>query len=160
MKFLLSIGLACYFAGLFYLYKGEEQKKKSIWLILIGGLLIFASCFYAWYSVYNKIEMGSIFVVAQFVIIFIIGTMFYYTEEKEKESVFFTSFLLAVILFITFWGKLPSVTLDNDVIKMSGKYGANFKASDMQWADTVSAYPKVGTKRSAGVLPPSRKTAC
>ena len=134
MKFLiLSIGLVCYIAGLFFLFKDDEQSKKSVWLILIGGLLIIANCFYLWYRVTNKIEVGSIVVGTIFVSVLIVYAILYHTEFHNKGEWGVASFILiGMTLFITFWGRLPSVTLDNDVIKMSGSFGRTFNISDIQ----------------------------
>ena len=153
MKFmLLFIGLVCYVTGLF-LMKGDEQKKKGKWLILTGGLLVIANCFYLWYMVNNKIEMSSIVVVSGLIIIFIVVTVF---SRDNKFKLGFSSFiLLALTLLMTFGGKLPPITLDNGVIKMGGRYGGNFKVSAIQSVDTVSVYPKVGVRSRGAGLPAS-----
>ena len=142
MKFLLLfIGLVCCIAGL-CLIKNDEQKKKSKWFILVGGLLIIANGFYLRYSVHNKIEISNI-VVAIFCIIFlIIGTILYYKKWCDNLQWGFSSFIILALMFLPFGGKLPSVTLDNNVIEMSGKYGGSFNVSDIQSVDTVSIYPK------------------
>ena len=153
MKFLLLfIGLVCCIAGLFFI-KNDEQKKQSIWLTLVGGFLIIANCFYLWYSVANKIEIVSVIVVIIFVIIFI--AIYYRGKDKNLEWGFASSIIIALILFMTFGGKLPSVTLDNGVIKMGGNYGGVFKVSDIQSVDTVSVIPRVGMKRHGAGLPTS-----
>jgi hypothetical protein len=151
MKFLLLfIGLVCWTVGIFLIIKDEQRKKSSLF-ILAGGLLIIANCFYLWYSVYNKIELGSIVVVTFFIIAFIVGAIF--STGYDKLKCFFSSFIpIALILLFTFW-KLPSVTLNNDVIKMGGRFGGSFKISDIQSADTVNVYPRVGIQRGGAKLP-------
>ena len=154
MKYLLLLaGLTSYIAGLFLLFKGH--KKKSLWFILIGGLLIIANCFYLWYRINNEIEIAGIVVVSTFIFLFVIGTILHYTEESEKESVFFSFVILSLILFITFGGKLPSVTLENDVIKMGGSFGRSFNISSIQSIDTVNVYPRVGIRRKGAGFPAS-----
>ena len=139
MKYLLLlIGLLCYIAGLrLYFMKDDEQEKKSKWLIISGGLLVITGycCFM------NCIIPGIIFSI-----IFILLNVANYHDNASY--IFCTLILIAIMLTSAFLGRnLPSVTLDNGVIEMSGKYGGNFNVSEMQSIDTVSVYPRVVSRR-------------
>jgi hypothetical protein len=57
--------------------------------------------------------------------------------------VVFAMILLSPILFGAYLAKLPTVTLDNDVIHIGGRFGDTFKISEIQSVDTVSVYPKI-----------------
>ena len=148
---LLFIGIACYIAGLFFLFlkDGDKQEKKGSQLMLAGALLMIANCFYFVYSISNKIEMWLVVVVILFTIL---TAAAYYYKEKPEWSVFST-FFIAIVLHLTFGGKLAPVTLDNGVIKMEGHYGRFFNVSDIQSIDTVSIMPKtVGTREGGKTL--------
>lgn len=121
--------------------------------MIAGGLLIIANCFYFWYSVYNKIEIASIVIVSFIAIIFII--FFIVDPHNEFQLVGGSLSILALMLFITFGGKLPSVTLDSDVIKMGGSFGGSFKVSAIQSIDTVNVYPRVGIRSNGAGFPAS-----
>ena len=156
MKYLiLAVGLICYIVGLF-LMKDDEQKKKSAWLILAGGLLIIANCFYLWYTVYNKIELGSILVALSLAVALIVYTILYSKESLDSLKWGIGSFVLVgMTLVITFGGKLPPVTLEDGVIKMGGSFGRTFNISDIRTVDTASVYPKTGARRNGAGLPSS-----
>ena len=141
MKYLLLfIGLVCYIIGLcLYFTQDVEKTKDSKKFVLIGGLLIIANCFYLSYSINNKI--GDMIPIIVLVICFIPITIGHF--QDGGRFIFGTLVILAVTLLIIFGGKLPSVTLDNNIIEMSGRYGGNFKISEIQSADTVSVYPRV-----------------
>ena len=153
MKFLLSIiGLICYIAGLFYLIKDNEQRKKSSLLILAGGLLMTANVFFLWNSVNDKIAIGSIVLVIVFVFAFIYYTYLHYNFWYERWTWGFQSLVVVAVLFSFNFtlNHIPSVTLDNDIIEMSGKYGGVFKISDIQSVDTVSVHAKPLRRRGGG----------
>jgi len=151
MKFLLLfIGLVCYIAGVYLSFtKDLKKEEKGRWLVITGCLLIFANCFYLWYRVNNKIEMGIIIII---IILFIAAL--YYRHDNSFRYVFGTLVVITLTLCITFW-KLPSVMLNNDIIKMGGRHGGNFNVSNIQLVDTVSVYPRVGIMRGGAVLPAS-----
>ena len=156
MKFLLpTAGLVCYIAGLYvYFTENAEQEKKGKLLMLAGFFLIIANMFCFWYSVNNKMDkdgfMSLIIPVAVFIITFI--TIFFENNELKVASGSFI--IIAIILIITYGiAKLPSVTLNDDVIEMGGKYGGSFEISAIQSVDTVSVFSRIIRRKSGNNSP-------
>ena len=156
MKFLLPIaGLICYIAGLYLYYtKNAEHGKKSSLLMVAGFFIMIVNMFCFWYSVNNNMGKEGfkflIIPVAVFIIIFI--TILF---ENNESNVGGGSFIIIAIILIFTYGatKLPSVTLNNGVIEMSGKYGGSFEISAIQSVDTVSVYSRIIRRRSGNNAP-------
>ena len=139
MKFLLLfIGLACCIAGLF-LRKDAERKIKSNILLALGALFIIAG--------FSYLRIGH--VGAILAIVFVLNAV------NVMRGWLGSIICLALIPFLFFTALyFPSVALDNDIIKMDGKFGATFKVSEIQSVDTVNVIPRVGRRRS-GVSSPA-----
>ena len=143
MKFLLLfIGLVCYILGAFLMKNAERKKAGMIWLILGASFMI---------AGFSYLQLG--FVCAIIAIVFVLNNYIYYHDEvRWWMGIIFYPAVILVLFFAAIY--FPTVTLDNEAIKVSGKYGGIFKISDMQSVDTVSVYPKIVRRRN-GSNPPA-----
>ena len=152
MKFLLfPIGLACCIVGLFFRKDAERKIKSNIWIAL-GASLILVNLGYLW----GKI-VGIILAVTY------VGYTIYYKGEKyfNSEDLHddnlkwggYTIVFIVLILFFSLGGRnLPSVTFDNDVIRMGGSFGRSFNISDIKLVDIASVYPRIGYRRGGSAM--------
>ncbi|MDR2910194.1 MAG: hypothetical protein LBV47_02355 [Bacteroidales bacterium] len=147
MKLLfLFIGLLCCATGLLFRRNAGQKIKSNIWLAL-GIVLIIANIFYLWLG----------FIRASIVIIIMINTLYYKGEkwfnsnDMENDNLkagFGVIAGILLLMFLSFSGKnLPSVTLNNDVIKMEGRYGRIINITDIQSTDTINIIPRLGIRR-------------
>ena len=143
LKFLLlSIGLVCCIVGLFLRKDAERKTDSNKWLTL-GALLISANICYLWLKIPITIVMICVIILA-------VQTILYYERYLDNLEFYFSYIIvISMILYSSFAVRyFPSVTLDNGVIKMDGKFGGIFKVSDIKSVDTVSVIPRVVRRRS------------
>jgi len=150
MKYLLLlIGLSFSIAGVFLIK--NARKRKTGWICIISGvwLLIF-------YLIYLLLDVKPHIMMQIFLTIMVWAIT--YESVRNKNPLFkkpidrqdnnfnwrhFTfGFVIVTAVFI-FPARFPTVKMKNDVIRMGGFFGGNFKISDIQSVDTVSVYPKV-----------------
>ena len=153
MKFLLFfIGVSCCIAGII-LQKDANKKMQSKFCIISGVLIVFAFLFFECLGIKNGITGCSI--VCAFLMVFVHFALKLkdfppisnkLTVNILKWCVFF-SLVTVSTKFMVNLGKLPTVSLENGVIKMDGSFGDDFKVSDIQSVDTLSVYPKIGYMR-------------
>ena len=79
------------------------------------------------------------------------------TTDKRIRILAWSVFSIIILLFTMFFiyiATFPTITLENDVIRISGRYGGDFNISNIESIDTVRIYPKVGSMRggSSGFL--------
>ena len=69
-----------------------------------------------------------------------------YTTVNSNNILIFSLFaivLFAIGLFMIYIMTFPTITLDNGIIRITGRYGGEFNLSDIQSVDTVKSYPKI-----------------
>ena len=152
MKFLLfPIGLACCIVGLFLRKDAKRIIASNIWLT-VGASLIIVNLSYLWLGNFRTILVIALVVNT----IYLKGEKYFNSKKLEDDNLKWVGSsiaIIAVILYFSFAGKnLPTVTMDNDAIKMRGQYGRIFKVSDIRSVDTVSVYPRVGLRRGGSAF--------
>lgn len=156
MKFLLLfIGLSCCITG-FVLKKADDKKMLGKFFVISGILLILV--YLIFWGLGIKTGISGTFVVVSFVmpLVHIALKLKDFSPITNKLTIgqnnilkwcIFFSLVAVPIIFMVNSARLPTVTLDNSVIKMGGSFGGDFNVSDIQSVDTVSVYPKVGYMR-------------
>ena len=152
MKYLLLFaGLVCCIVGLFLRNDPEQKTKSNVWLTVGATLTLVMFCYLLADFIGIIIAFVYLFYTVRFKGWIFFGDnpiwenngMKWNLDEDNIKwwllTVVFTAFIILLSFLLRY---IPPVTLNNNVIEMSGKYGGSFNISDMQSIDTVSVIPK------------------
>ena len=146
---LLLIGLSFSIAGIFLIK--NARKRKTGWICIISGVWLMV-----FYLVYFLLDVKPHIMMQIFLLIMVWAIT--YESVKNRNPLFkkpidrqdnninwrlFTfGFVIVTAVFII-PARFPTVKMKNDVIRMGGFFGGNFKISDIQSVDTVRVFPNV-----------------